>query len=268
MSNSPLPPELLDHVVGLLHDIPGALKSCCLVSKSWIPRARRHLFSHVVFYTPQILQSWKTVFPDPSTSPACYTRSLFFTHPRTITVADVEEGSWIPTFSQVVHFEILIPGKDVGGPEVSFIAFHGFSPALRSLRVISPGFPSSRVPDFIHSFPHLQNLAVVTDDWGGCSKGFYTQPVAIQPPSPLAFTGSLKLYLETGMNLVAPRLLSLPNGLHFRELRLAWNCEEDVLLTMELVERCSPTLETLKVKCEHDGTIALRPHSHFWLTSL
>jgi uncharacterized protein (DUF2384 family) len=34
MSN-PLPAEMLDHIVGYLHDTQDALKNCCLVSKLW-----------------------------------------------------------------------------------------------------------------------------------------------------------------------------------------------------------------------------------------
>jgi len=37
-SNPYLPPEILDYIVDLLHNSPNALKECCLVSKSWIPR--------------------------------------------------------------------------------------------------------------------------------------------------------------------------------------------------------------------------------------
>ncbi|KAF9789308.1 hypothetical protein BJ322DRAFT_992451, partial [Thelephora terrestris] len=46
---SRLPPEISDHVVDLLHDEPDALRMCCLVSKSWVPCAQKHLFHEVVF---------------------------------------------------------------------------------------------------------------------------------------------------------------------------------------------------------------------------
>ena len=47
MPNPHLPPETLDNIVGLLHDKPGALKECCLVSKPWVPRTRKHLFAEI-----------------------------------------------------------------------------------------------------------------------------------------------------------------------------------------------------------------------------
>src|ERR1700753_246461 len=50
MSGPRLPAELLDHIADLLRDRE-TLESCCLVSKSWIPRARKHLFACVAFHT-------------------------------------------------------------------------------------------------------------------------------------------------------------------------------------------------------------------------
>jgi len=78
MSN--LPCELLDHIVDLLYNsqtfgrIPPELRDCSLVSKSWVPRTRRHLFADIHFQTAKRLESWKKAFPDPSTSPACYAK--------------------------------------------------------------------------------------------------------------------------------------------------------------------------------------------------
>ncbi|KAF9789198.1 hypothetical protein BJ322DRAFT_1000595, partial [Thelephora terrestris] len=44
-----LPPEILDLVTDNLSDEPSTLKACCLVSKSWVPRTRKHLFASVKF---------------------------------------------------------------------------------------------------------------------------------------------------------------------------------------------------------------------------
>ena len=57
---------------------------------------------------PDNLQSWKTTFPNPSTSPARYTKSLFVNFPQVVAPADAKEGGWIPTFSGVVRLEMLI----------------------------------------------------------------------------------------------------------------------------------------------------------------
>ena len=108
MSNLHLPTETLDHVVDLLHDTKYALRNCCLVSKSWIPRTRKHLFANVSFSTEKELESWKVAFPDPSTSPTHYTKTLFIDCVRVrVAVADAEAGGWIRGFSRVVHLKAV-----------------------------------------------------------------------------------------------------------------------------------------------------------------
>ena len=94
MSHSSLPAELLDHIVDLLHDSRDTdkLKSCCLASKSWTPRTRKHIFASIYFSTAEHLQSWKEMFPDPSTSPAYYTKYLFIGCPQEVVATDAEEG--------------------------------------------------------------------------------------------------------------------------------------------------------------------------------
>jgi len=58
MSNPGLPPEILDYIVDFLHDNQNALKRCCLVSKSWIPRTRKHLFADIRFEDGTSLELW------------------------------------------------------------------------------------------------------------------------------------------------------------------------------------------------------------------
>ena len=80
MSNSALPrlpPEILDSVVDFLFDDSRALSRCCLVSKSWIPRTRRHLFATIRFKSPADLETWEKIFPDPEISPENHARALF-----------------------------------------------------------------------------------------------------------------------------------------------------------------------------------------------
>ena len=58
MSNSHLPPETLDYTIDSLYDELEALKERRLAPRSWVPRARKHLFSNI------------ELLPDPSNSPA------------------------------------------------------------------------------------------------------------------------------------------------------------------------------------------------------
>jgi hypothetical protein len=107
MSDPCLPPEILDHVVDLLHDEPKALQNCCVVAKPWVARTRKHLFADIDFSSPEDLELWKETFLDPSNSPAYHTRTLMVGCPQVVTAADADEGGWIRTFSRVVRLNVF-----------------------------------------------------------------------------------------------------------------------------------------------------------------
>jgi hypothetical protein len=264
----PLPAEILDHVVDHLHDTRRVLRNCCLVSKSWVPRARRHLFAEIMFPTVRSMQLWKGRFPDPSMSPAHYAKILTIYCSQAITAADADVGGWIRGFSSVVHLE-LGSHTDFRESVISLVPLHGFSPTLKSLRVTAPYIPTSHIFDLILSFPLLEDLAVIIVygepiDGGDDSDWL---PTRAQPSGPSVFTGSLEL-LGGGMKHFTRRLLSLPGGIHFRKLSLRWLREGDLPLTTVLVEGCSHTLESLQITCDPTGASVLSvsapaPTAHF-----
>ena len=253
MSNPHLPPEILDHIVDLLHDYPNALKACCLISKSWIPRTRKHLFAEVGLPTEERLQSWKKAFSDPSTSPACFTKSLRIGCPHVISAADAEAGGWLRDFAHIVHLDVGI--QDMDKPVVSLAPFHGLSRTVKSLRLGPLLPPPSWILNFIISFPLLEDLIVcnrrtlVDDGYGSDDPSTFDQPSS----SPI-FTGFLGLFLHGGWKPIAGRLLSLPNGIHFRKLELRWCFAEDIPLISALVGGCSHTLESLDIARDFYGT--------------
>ena len=264
MSN--LPGEILDHIVDLLHDSQIPLRNCCLVSKSWIPRTRRHLFAEIRFQTSRNLLSWKKTFRDPSTSPACYTKNLLI-GPKVLADEDAYMSGWIGVFSRVVRLELVGQDPFDCGWRVACVVFPGFSPAIKSLRVdfsYSRVSPSSQLFDFILSFPLLEDLSVTnshheSEDGGGDSGGLLT---VVRPPGPHPFTGSLALFLGGGMGPYIRWVLSLPGGIHFRKIALEWFCDEDVSLTMALVKKCSHALETLDITDERGTSIGDPMQSH------
>ena len=108
MSDPRFPPELFDYLTDLLHDQPKALKQCSLVSKSWVPRTRKHLFSEIAFQSRNYLDVCKELFPaDPTASPACYTHSLSLRSMDTInSLVREEEGYWPIAFSNIVRLTL------------------------------------------------------------------------------------------------------------------------------------------------------------------
>ena len=260
MSESPyLPAELLDHVVDFLHDTVPALRNCSLVSKSLVPRARTHLFANVKFFTEQRLQSWKEIFPDPSTSPAHYAKTLVIVFPYVFTATDAGVGGWISGFSHVTQLELGSTVMHANRSAISLVPLHGFSPVLKSLRVTFTGFPSLRIFDLILSFPLLDDLTVTAynEPIGGIPD---VQATVAQLSSPPTFSGTLRLFLKVGMKSITRQLLSLPGGIHFRKLNLMWGHEEDALWARNLVGRCSRTLEYLNITCNTLGMLILHLH--------
>ena len=259
MTTPHLPAEILDHIVDNLHDAERALKNCCLVSKSWIPRTRKHLFADIALITRDDLALWKETFPDPSSSPACYAKILSIHCPYAIAGADVETGGWIRGFSRVEHLRVggykAVNGMHADETKNFLVPLHGFSPAVKSLHVDFIACPSSQILDLILSFPLIEDLTVInSQDVSTHDLGDLDGPlIAVQPSNLPAFTGSLELS-QGGMNPISQRLLTLPGGIHFRELHLTWFHDVDLPLTTGLVEGCSSTLEFLDIACSFHGT--------------
>ena len=245
MSNPRLPGDLLDDVVDFLHDAPDVLGNCCLVSKLWIPRTRKYLFADITFHKAESLELWRKTFPDPSTSPACYTKSLSVGCPHAVTAADAQPGGWIRTFSHVLHLNVDRLYDD--GSAVPLLLFRGFSPTLKSLHVHFDPLPPSQICDFILSFPLLEDLnATACESSASDGDGSHELLHAVQSVGLPRFTGTLELP-GTGIKLITRQLLSLPGGIHFRRLVLRWFKVEDLSLAMALVEACSHTLESLDI---------------------
>ena len=237
-----LPPEIFDLIVDQLHDEQVTLKACCLVSKSWIPRIRRHLFACVSFDTllhPFAL--WMKAFPDPSNSPAHHTRSLTIHRFQDATTTDADVASYFRTFHNVVrlHFKFLIWTNH----ENPLISFYGFSHTVRSLRLSHTSF---EVFDLVCSFPLLEDLALVN-----FRPGSGTAEWSAPSTSP-NLTGSIDLSSMGGIRLAIRRLLDFPNGLRFAEITASCLVRDLEPMT-DLVSRCSGTLEYLSLYCFPSG---------------
>ena len=230
----PLPPEILSLTVDHLRDEQIMLKACCLVSKSWISWTRKHLFAHVEFYTQSHIKSWKETFPDPSSSPAYYTRTLSIRGPLTVMTADVDEGDWIRTFRRLVKLDL----DTLRCGQVSLAPLHGLSPTLKSLALTHVSIPPSEVFSFICSFSLLEDLALRhhairsdADEWD-------------VPSTSPKLTGSLDLGGLGGIRSIIRQLCNLPDGLHFNKITARYSTD-DAGSMMDLVSRCLDTLESL-----------------------
>ena len=241
-----LPPEILDHFIDLLHDEPETLKQCCLVSKSWVPRTRRHLFADIKFRSASDLESWKKTFPDAANSPAYHARTLLVGCPQLVTASDAEEGGWIRTFSGLANLNVD-NGRLYFNSWDSFDPFHRFAPTLKSLRMCPVRPPCPRVFNLICSFPLLEDLALEGRSGLYGNNGDSHGPRTIVPSTSPPLTGSLDLAILEGVGSAARQLLDFPNGLHFRKLIFLWDRMEDLQWVTELVATCSHSLESLDI---------------------
>ena len=225
-------PELLDLVIDHLHNDPDTLKTCCIVPKSCVTPARRHLFAHVEFDALNSdLEVWKKTFPDPSNSPARYTRSLFIHSNHDITAADTAAGGWVRTFQNVTHLQLMRLNR------ASLIPFHGISLTLRSLDLT---YLTAEAFDLVCSFPLLEDLSLST---------LYPESDSHRwnpPPTSPKLTGSLRLWMQGRTRPVARRLLELPDGLRFKNLNVSI-FGDDIRSVEDLVSACSETLEHLTI---------------------
>ena len=254
MTRCSLLPGLLDYIVSFLRRDKRALCQCCLVSKPWVPRARKHLFALVQFRSPDDIDKWKKTFPDSSSSPVRYTRTLMLNCFEVVTAADAAEAGWIPTFSGVVHlyldnFLTSIPSHS----EISLTPFYKFSSTLKQLFVASSVLPRLRVFNLIYSLPLLEDLSLIGDDTS-TDDGESDESRAVVPPhaSP-KFTGILQLLLFGGMAASTRQLVRAPRGIHFRIVKLSWSKEEDLRSIEELIVVCSATLEHLDITHQVKG---------------
>ena len=240
----PLPPELLDLIVDHLHNEPTTLRACCLVSKSWVPRTRRYLFARVVFVTPTcFIESWKLAFPHPSNPLAHHVRTLVFRGLdncgfSTTALAAPGVSHWIRTFYRVEKLYLNFLWRN--DYKVSFTQLHGFSFILKSIYLVHVSISLSKIFDLVCSFPLLEDLGLFaispnsdTEEWN--------------PPSTSPrLTGTLSI--NRTIHSVVRRLCDLPCGLRFSKIVVSrYNGLEDAASTMDLVSRCSDTLESLTI---------------------
>ena len=255
MSNPYLPQEILDDITDILHNDRDALKRCCLVSKSWVPRTQKHLSADIKFKFENY-DKWKKTFPDPTNSPAHHTHILTVEGSLLSAVDD----SWIQGFSYVE--ELIVNGFSAGSKTaaLSFAPFHRLAPSLTALYLSFMHLPYIQTFDLIGSLPLLENLGltgdkIITND-DDESDGPDELPNVVSPiPQPLS--GALEVFLSFGTRATLRRLLDLPGGLHFRELDLSWYGGRDLPNVAEMVVACSDTLEHLQIMCTEDGGIVV-----------
>ena len=235
-----LPQELLDEIIGHLADDFTSLRRCAIAATAFVPSCRRHLFRRIVF-RPHNIPTWKTTFPDPSTSPAAYTHEIrihlapdepmrlaeympYFLNARDLTLigGSCESGDWIQSLGELPS-------------------------SVRSLTMKFASITNSQVLEILEQLPNLDDLSLCafkgagfTPEAGEILKGRYG--------------GKLDLLLTEDFHAsIARSLLNAPEGLGFKSIKALCNTEEDFPVYVDLVTGCRDTLADLDISVSAEG---------------
>ena len=211
---SSLPLEIFDLVINNLHRQGPTIKACCLVSKSWALRIRKHLFAHIDFLSHESIGSWMEAFPDPLNSPAHHVHSIRIYAEALTAITSSNARPWLRSFRSVASLRLA--GHRTDG---------GFLEAV----------------DLICSFPLLKNISFYFSASGGnIGSGWVLPSTSPKLDGHLVLGGG-------GAGAVIRQLLPLPGGLHFAGIQALCSAG-DAKSVADLVLSCSHTLESLKIR--------------------
>ena len=233
MSPTALVQDVLELIIGNLFWERETLKACCVVSKSWVPLARQHLF-HTIEFDEHNQGLWAKAFPDPPNSPAHHTRNLTLRGLPTIAATSTQPLAWIRSFCNVLEFKLHWCSV-----QLFLVPLHGFSPNLKSLSLEGLLAPPQELLDLVCSFPSLKNLEL------NVSTYHYTLANEWKAPSNSpTLAGTLQLRGKIGY--IAGKLSDLPNGLRPVKVTMEGDVESASLMN-NLLSKCSDTLESFHI---------------------
>jgi hypothetical protein len=234
-----LPQEIIDVILDHLaanSDFKSlvGLRSCAVVSKSWVPSCRRHLF-HTILFTPKATARWIKVFPVPEESPAHHVRDLrFSTRGRTYHCTPFEYFPWFTNVEKVTWSGLE------GFPPLWIPSLGRLPRSVTSLTIKADTVPLALSRDVLIQLPNLDDLSL---------SGFLDTAEGDALPGMGTvlrgrFGGQLRLLDGQADEDVVNMLLEVPTGLHFTELHIR-GTHESFLPTVRLAEACCKTLVKL-----------------------
>ena len=250
-----IPQEIVDEILGHLSTDPGSrlsLQACTLVSKSWVPSCRQHLF-HTILFTPENIARWVKTFPVPEESPAHLVRDLRLLIGARNSVPETFFG-YIPWFKNTEGVSIL---QDAGSHALWIPSFRGLPQSVTSLTIKADRIFLRQIQNIIMWLPNLDDL-VFSGSFVAVERGAL---LGIGTNLRGRFGGRLRLTGEYSSASLVNVLLEIPTGLHFTEVQIHTTCES-LLSTVRLTEACAKTLVKLSYMVDLHGEY--HPFSRFW----
>ena len=225
----------------------GSLRPCALVSKSWTPSCRRHLF-HTVDFTSKRVDRWLKTFPIPEQSPAHHARILriWVGGPGWVPDEFFEHTPW---FTNVHSIYLLGWEKFL---EFRIPSVWRLPESITSLTIGTCGVTVAEIRDIMALLPNLDNLSIRGPRLPVDRRELAGAGTDLRG----RFGGKLELRNVRYDNKdVMSILLEIPTGLRFTEVEIEWtrNCLPSVV---RLVQVCHKTI----VKLSHTVTYYGKPH--------
>ena len=269
--------EILNHLIansGSWNDPPvqRSLRSCSLVSKSWVPSCRRHLF-HIIIFTSRKIARWLETFPVPEESPAYYVKDLRFS-----LSAPEEFFQHTPWFTNAEKMTMRTD-LAVTFPSLGISLFARLPQSVKSLAIKADDsdIDLMQTRDIMAYLPNLNDLilsgtVVARSEYGKALPGLGTTLRG-------RFCGEFRIMDGHISEYLVNMLLEVPTGLHFTKLYV--HADHPCLFwTMRLAEACCKTLVNFLYSClkkskshpfqspgltgSNVGTLTLSPERRFF----
>ena len=229
--------EILDHLAtdSDFGSRQSSLQSCALVSKSWVPSCRRHLF-HTIHFALMSMTRWLETFPVPEESPARHVRHLHFWIGHYDGVPE-NFFKYTPWFTNAEKVALQVDERFRPLPIPSFWRL---PQSVTSLTISGSMVTLPQVQKVMVQLPNLNNLVL-----SGVPAPMDRRALAgIGTVLRGGFGGELRLLgAYVGWHAV-DMLLEIPTGLRFTEVRVE-DMRSCLLSTVRLAEACSETLVKL-----------------------
>ena len=236
--------EILNHLIADSSSRDDSLRSCSLVSKSWVPSCRRHLFHTIIFSSGNIAK-WLKTFPVPQESPAHYVKNLRF--PLGGHYGAPEKFSkHTPWFTNVERMTLTM-NTTSSSSRTSFPGRLPQSVMSLTIKAGGSGVDLTQMRDIMVHLPNLNDLML--------SGPFVARSKSNKrlPGSGTILRGRFggELQIRNGCDTneyIVNMLLEVPTGLHFTKIYIYADCP-CLLPAVRLAEACCKTLVNLLFSC-------------------
>ena len=227
--------EILDHLAADISDFNStvrSLRSCALVSKSWIPLSRRLLF-HTIIFAPEDTARWLKMFPVPEESPAHHVRDLHLLVGGRNSVPE-QFFEYTPWFTNV---ERMVLSGDGGLQPLWIPSSWRLPQSVTSLTVKADTVTLALLQVIMGRLPNLDDLSLS----GSILAADRRTTPGVKTVLRGRFGGRLRLIEGYASEDVINTLLEIPGGLHFTEVQIR-STRECLPPTVRLAEACAKTL--------------------------